>query len=242
MSWEIKLKRGNDPSQKCLRVSESCATRALRSRLIIERARFLADSPIPRPSWWWRSRRCSRILRSRRSASISILPLSVFHQKRRQSPPCLDNPRNDPGRDDPRDSPNPMKCFYDSTQDAVGSCKSCGRGLSHEHLSDMDRGLACKDRCEDDVRSLITLTDGNVSSSAATNQILKRSSSAGYGSGVFLTLMGIVFGFTGLKEPHLDFTLFLGMGFVVYGIWILVRAHRHAGIVAGLPDSLEPSA
>ena len=130
-----------------------------------------------------------------------------------------------------------MKSFYDPTQDAVGSCKSCGRGLSHEHLTEMDKGLACKGRCESDVHSLTGLIDRNISSSAATNQILKRSSSAGYGSGVFLTLMGIVFGVTGLREPHLDFTFYLGAGFISYGIWNLVRAYKYAGIVAKLPDS-----
>ena len=134
-----------------------------------------------------------------------------------------------------------MKCFYDPTQDAVGACKSCGRGLSHEHLTEMNKGLACKDRCEEDVCSLITLIDRNVSSSAATNQILKRSSSAGYGSGVFLTLFGIVFVFTGLREQHLDFTFYLGAIFIGYGIWSLVRAYRYAGIVAKLPDSNESS-
>lgn len=134
-----------------------------------------------------------------------------------------------------------MKCFYDPTQDAVGACKSCGRGLSHEHLTEMNKGLACKNRCEDDVLSVITLIDRNVSSSAATDQILKRSSSAGYGSGIFLTLMGIVFVITGLSEPHMDFTFYLGVGFLAYGIWNLVRAHKYAGIVAKLPDSDKPA-
>lgn len=135
-----------------------------------------------------------------------------------------------------------MKCFYDPTQDAVGACKSCGRGLSHEHLTEMDKGLACRGRCEEDVRSLITVIDRNVSSSAATNRILKGSSTAGYGSGVFLTVMGIVFGFTGLREAHLDFTFYLGAAFIVYGIWTLVRAYRYTRILTELPDSEEPSA
>ncbi len=128
-----------------------------------------------------------------------------------------------------------MKCFYDHSQDAVGTCKSCGRGLSSEYLTDMGKGLACKNRCEDDVRSVITLIDRNVSTSAATSQILKRASLTGYGSAVFLTLMGVIFTLTGLGEPHIAFILYLGIGFLAYGGWTFVRAYRYAAIVAKLP-------
>lgn len=130
-----------------------------------------------------------------------------------------------------------MKCFYDFAQDAVGACKSCGRGLSSEHLTDMGKGLACKGRCEEDVASLIALIDRNIASSAATNQILKGSSSAGYGSGVFMTLMGGIFLVTSLREPHLDFIFYLGAGFFVYGLWNLWRAYSYARIVARLPEA-----
>ena len=132
-----------------------------------------------------------------------------------------------------------MKCFYDTTQDAVGACKSCGRGLSHDHLSDLGKGLACKGRCEDDVRSLIALLDRSISGSAATNQILKRNSLTGYASGIFLSVVGLLFTFTGLREP-MDFTLYLGLAFLVYGLWTLIRTFRYAAaIVAKLPDSTD---
>jgi hypothetical protein len=132
-----------------------------------------------------------------------------------------------------------MKCFYDPTQDAVGACKSCGRGLSHEHLTEMDKGLACRGRCEDDVRSLITLIDRNVSSSAATNQILKRSSVTAYGSGVFLSFLGAIFIIMGYRHPRLDFTFYMGTAFLIYGLWTLFRTYKYARIVAYLPDTTD---
>ena len=87
------------------------------------------------------------------------------------------------------------------------------------------------------MRSLITLIDRSMSSSAATNQILKRSSLAGYGSGIFLFVMGLLFTFTGLKDPRMDFTLYLGVAFLIYGLWTLIRTFRYAAIVAKLPDA-----
>ena len=134
-----------------------------------------------------------------------------------------------------------MKCFYASTEDAIGICKSCGRGLSAGHLTEMDKGLACRDRCEDEVKSLIALIEQDSSSSDPTNQILKRSSLTAYGSGVFLTVMGIVFTLKGLSDPRLDFILYLGVGFIAYGSWTFVRARRYAAIIARLPDSKQIS-
>ncbi len=132
-----------------------------------------------------------------------------------------------------------MKCFYSPSQDAIGICKSCGRGVSADQMTDMGKGLACKGRCEDDVKSLMTLIEQNISSSSATNQILKRSPNAGYGSGVFLTVMGLIFIFTGLKNPTLGFTFNLGIGFLAFGIWTFIRVRKDAAIVAKLPTTTD---
>ncbi|WP_038167133.1 hypothetical protein [Verrucomicrobium sp. BvORR106] len=135
-----------------------------------------------------------------------------------------------------------MKCFYDPAQDAVGTCKSCGKGLSPNHLTDLGKGLACRDRCEGDVKALITLIDRNIASSAATNQILKRSSLTAYGSGTFLFAMGLIFVFVGLKNRQLDFPIYLGGAFTAYGLWTLSRSFRHAAIVSQLPEESPPKA
>lgn len=76
-----------------------------------------------------------------------------------------------------------MKCFYDPTQDAVGPCKSCDRGSSPDHLTDLGKGLAC--RGEDDVKALIVLIERNIAGSLTSETILKRVPRAVYGSGMF---------------------------------------------------------
>lgn len=128
-----------------------------------------------------------------------------------------------------------MKCFYDPTQDAVGTCKSCQRGISHEYLTDMGKGIACKGRCEEDAAALIALIDRNMAASEASNQILRRSSATGYGSGVFMIVMGIFFAARGYNSVELGFTFYMGAIFVAYGVWTLVRMSRYAKIVAKLP-------
>lgn len=133
-----------------------------------------------------------------------------------------------------------MKCYYDPTQDAVGSCKSCQRGLSSAHLTDLGKGLACRNRCEDDVRALIRLIERNLSGSEATSQILKRGSANGYGAAVFMLMMGAVFTVKALQEPRFDFILYLGLGFLGYGIWSALRVRRYAAIVAKLPGGEDP--
>lgn len=130
-----------------------------------------------------------------------------------------------------------MKCFYDPTQDAVGTCKSCQKGLSHDHLVDLGQGLACKGRCEEDVRSLNALIERNKIASVASNQILRRGSATGYASGIFMALCGLVFILTALKVGDFGFSLYFGGIFVIYGLWSMYRVSRYARIVSTLPDS-----
>lgn len=51
--------------------------------------------------------------------------------------------------------------------------------------------------------------------------------------------MGLLFVFMGVKEPQMEFTLYLGVGFVVYGIWTLFRARRDTALVAQLMEATE---
>ena len=128
-----------------------------------------------------------------------------------------------------------MKCFYDPTQDAVGTCKSCQRGLSFPYLTEMEKGIACKDRCEEDAAALIALIERNLVASQAANQIMKRDSGTRYGSGVFLVFIGGYFAFSGYGSKHTSFLFYMGVGFVIYGAWTLIRAMRYAKIVSKLP-------
>lgn len=86
---------------------------------------------------------------------------------------------------------------------------------------------------------LITLIERNVSSSAATNRILKRSSATGYGSGFFYVILGAIFAITGYGQDGLDFSFHMGAAFLAYGMWTFFRTYRYARIVAGLPEETD---
>lgn len=47
-----------------------------------------------------------------------------------------------------------MKCYYHHDRDAVGTCKSCARGLCPECAAELPNAIGCRGRCEDEVRSL----------------------------------------------------------------------------------------
>jgi uncharacterized membrane protein YsdA (DUF1294 family) len=47
-----------------------------------------------------------------------------------------------------------MKCINHRETDAVGCCRWCGRGLCPACCVEMPEGLACRDKCESDVKSL----------------------------------------------------------------------------------------
>jgi hypothetical protein len=55
-----------------------------------------------------------------------------------------------------------MNCFYHPTVVAVGSCKSCSKGLCPVCAADLGKGLACKGRCEEDVKAVMQLINRSI--------------------------------------------------------------------------------
>jgi hypothetical protein len=47
-----------------------------------------------------------------------------------------------------------MRCYVHRDADAVGVCRSCGRGLCPACAAEVGTALACLRRCEEDVRQL----------------------------------------------------------------------------------------
>jgi hypothetical protein len=41
-----------------------------------------------------------------------------------------------------------MQCFTHPTEAAIGTCKSCGKGVCRGCAIEVDRGLACSKQCE----------------------------------------------------------------------------------------------
>lgn len=128
-----------------------------------------------------------------------------------------------------------MKCYYDPTQDAVALCRACGRGLSHEHLTEVSTGVACKGRCEEQADVVNRMIERSASSSVASNQMIRRMPSAALGSGIFLALMGLLFSIQGYQNDR-GFTLKMGVICIAFGLWSVFRALRQSRMVASIQE------
>ena len=54
-----------------------------------------------------------------------------------------------------------MNCFNHSDHAAVGICKSCGKALCRDRMTEMPHGLACKGACEPRVQLMNRIIDNN---------------------------------------------------------------------------------
>ncbi len=116
-----------------------------------------------------------------------------------------------------------MKCYTHRQVDAVAVCKSCGRALCPECVTEVDKGCACKNRCEEDVSVLNDLV-------VRGSKAYTKASSVYSKSGIFLLFMGIAFFVFGLPMALKNGSIFflaLGIGFIAYGISQLITARKY---------------
>ena len=85
-----------------------------------------------------------------------------------------------------------MRCFYHRDLDAVATCKSCGRGLCPDCGADVGNGLACRDRCEEEVRSLNRVISRNKTAFEKTSGAYLRVASFYAAVGAVLVFAGIM--------------------------------------------------
>jgi hypothetical protein len=76
-----------------------------------------------------------------------------------------------------------MRCFYHEAIEAVGTCKNCGRGLCRPCAAEMPNGLACRQRCEDEVVALNRIV-------ARNKTAYEKTSGAYVRTAVFYTAVG----------------------------------------------------
>ena len=117
-----------------------------------------------------------------------------------------------------------MRCFYHRDRDAVGECKACGKGVCAECAVDLGRGLACRDRCEDEAKALIALIDNNLRMAQKTPALLRTNRHTYVSSGALHIVLGGVFLAWGLlATPRHDVPAVLGGVFVAYGLYTMFR-------------------
>ena len=120
-----------------------------------------------------------------------------------------------------------MRCFYHEDKEAVGTCKSCGKGLCRECAVDLAKGLACRERCEENVRNVIALIDQNIKIAPRTSQILETGRKVRSSTAIFNLVIGVLFIVWGLiNRERLSFIILLGVAFLIFGVIGLFQARR----------------
>jgi len=124
-----------------------------------------------------------------------------------------------------------MNCFYHPTTVAVGTCKSCGKGLCPECAVDLGKGLACKGRCEEDAQAVINLIDRNITQAPVYDQIVRTAQRNRYFTSMFLLMFGLTFlaisAYNYLTSGYTDIFLWaMGGLFLIFGVLSLLRAAK----------------
>ena len=121
-----------------------------------------------------------------------------------------------------------MNCFNHPELPALGICKSCGKGLCRECITEVPDGLACKNRCEARVGFINRIIDSNKQALTAANSHVRSGA-------IFIIVSGLIFcgfGFLPYIMSGQKGTLFMG----VIGIVFLVTGIFRFGSKAKYPD------
>ncbi len=119
-----------------------------------------------------------------------------------------------------------MRCFYHEEKKAVGTCKSCGKGLCRECAVDLTKGLACRGRCEADAQAVIELIARNIQISGASTRLIQQNRGVRSGSGIFHIGMGVLFSVWGFTDERLRLIIIMGVGLIAYGVYLLFLARK----------------
>ena len=85
-----------------------------------------------------------------------------------------------------------MRCYYHPSVEAVAGCKNCSRGLCMECAVDVGNGLACRARCENEVRSLNEIIQRNKTAYQKTQSAYVRTAVFYGGLGGLCLLAGVL--------------------------------------------------
>jgi hypothetical protein len=95
----------------------------------------------------------------------------------------------------------------------------------------MGKGLACRGRCEADVKALIALVDASLRQSGTARGLMEGARRTGLIAAAFFTLLGALFVWYGIRS-HAGFDLMsiMGAALLVYGAVHFMRMRRIAPV------------
>jgi hypothetical protein len=130
-----------------------------------------------------------------------------------------------------------MECFYHEGATAVGSCRSCLKGLCRRCATELEGGLACAGRCEAMVRSLVATIQQSARYQRVSTGLLRSARGLWLGLTAVAALVGVFVIAWGLSLPAYREIAALGIPFLALAL-ISARLARSVSS-SGAPDANE---
>jgi hypothetical protein len=130
-----------------------------------------------------------------------------------------------------------MECFYHEGRPAVGSCRSCLKGICRSCVADLGKGLACTGRCEQAVRDLLATLDLSIRYRGVSGGMLVAARNLWLGLAVVALGVGAFVTLWGASLPAFREVSLLGVAFLAIGLLTLRVARR---VRAGEPRAEPP--
>ena len=132
-----------------------------------------------------------------------------------------------------------MNCFYHQDVVSVGLCRSCLRGLCASCAKEIDSGIACVNRCEEDAKMVTSYLKQSMNNTDSYRQAYNYSNR--YAT-LILPLFFVVLGILYASMPWFyggdgGFTYAVGFLFVVFGLALFLRGRR----IKAIFDKDQPS-
>ncbi len=111
-----------------------------------------------------------------------------------------------------------MQCFYHPLEFAIGTCKSCCRGLCRECAAEVEPGLACIGKCEEGVANL------NAALDRSTHAISRGVGTWSAAATLYMVLGALFLAWGVLSEMY--FIAAIGFPFAAYAMFLFYRARQ----------------
>jgi hypothetical protein len=119
-----------------------------------------------------------------------------------------------------------MECFYHEGATAVGSCRSCLKGLCRSCATELEGGLACAGRCESMVRSVVATIQQSARYQGVSTGLLRSARGLWLGLTAVAALVGLLVIAWGVSLPAYREIAALGIPFLAFA-FISARLARN---------------
>jgi hypothetical protein len=120
-----------------------------------------------------------------------------------------------------------MECFEHAGEAAVGTCRSCFKGVCRRCAVDLGRGLACAGRCEEPARALIASLEQSLRIQGFSGGMVHAARTLWVGLAWVSLAVGVFVCLWGATLPRFREIALLGLPFLGIGL-LTLRAVRRA--------------